>query len=170
MAPIERSASIMGCFAIEGTVTSWGSGVIHPGGTLYEWVELVRADGQRCIAGHVFVGHAVESAFFEEAPATFCFDQMSLFLPPRTTKQLFGVRRQEGLCAFDAVSLRPTYAFATIKLGAVLLIFGVGLIPLIAGISQVFREGGISQERRRMFYGDDPIVAEAIRRQEPIRI
>jgi hypothetical protein len=61
-------------------------------------------------------------------------------------------------------------AFAAIKLGAVLLIFGVGLIPLIAGISQVFREGGISQERRRMFYGDDPIVADAIRRQQPIRI
>lgn len=162
----------MSLFKLVGTVTATGGGTIHPGGVLYDFIEITDDDGKLFNVKHAFVGGQAARGLGTGLRGEYLFDRVFVYglVPGCICKQLYATKLDDGPAVYDTLSLRAVAVWRHIKLGLILLLFVFGLIFLaIAGL-QILKALATLGRRRGLFYGGTPAKACEVRSREAVQM
>jgi hypothetical protein len=155
---------------ISGSVTALGQHSVLNDGAIYAYVEITEDSGRRLMIGKVAVRNDVGCLLTIGATGQFFIDQIFV-ITGGLRFQLWGAKLNNGLASFDRKDMRTLAAGTHLIFGLLLLPFmGLGLPLLATGIVQLIKASVSSTGRSRIFYGNDPVAAAAVRRQETVRI
>jgi hypothetical protein len=156
----------MTLFQIHGTITAIGQSVFDNVVTLYAYLEITDDSGRLISIENVAVCSDVGARLRMGVSGEFFVDRISRQSGIRC--QLWGIKA-DGVAVLDSRDLRKRIATLQLLWGIVLTPFGgVGLILLVPALFRLAASS--SQDRSRMFYGSDPVEAERLQRQQPVRI
>jgi hypothetical protein len=159
----------VGIYSITGTIRSIGQCEFTNWWTKYAFIEIVEPSRRRVLLQNVSVGNQVAPAIAAGVEGEFFIDRMFVLLSPKA-KQLWGVKTNDGMVAYDR-GIRMPITWFHLVLGLVLTpLFGLGLPILLLGLVQLLKLIGMVGARQQMFYGDDRSEAHRLRRQEAVRL
>lgn len=158
----------MGVFTLTGTIVSIGQSMFDLRGTGYAFIEIVEPSGRRVMVQKVAVGNQVLSAVNLGCKGEFFFDKV--FVSFGCVSQLWGVKTQDGLVAFEDSNIRRYPVVMNLCFGFIGSLLVVGIPFLVLGLLQwiglILRAG----QRKRLFYGNDYREANRLRQQQAVRI
>lgn len=159
----------MSLLTIEGTVTALGNSTFDNNCTHYSFIEIAEKSGRTVRVENAAVRHKVQSAVSLGVAGTFYFDRVLSPFGGRL-RQLYAVRTHSGFSAYDGVSLRVATIALGLQYGILTFWTVIGLVPLAISLCQILKAALTMGARHREFYGDDPMIAGALKRQEAVRL
>ena len=159
----------MSLFSVRGTVSGVGASTFNIFGGRFAFVEFQEESGRLVRVENVSAFADVQPAIEVGAEGEFFFDRI-LFSSINPTRQLYAARAG-GRSIYCDKSLRDNSIGCGIVFGLpLLLVFGLGLIPISIAVCQVVKSLMMFGKRHKAFYGNDPALASQLKRQEAVRM
>ncbi len=163
------ASKTMGLFSISGTVTAIGQSVFNYDIALYAYIQITESSGRRVSVEKVAVCTVADSELQLGVVGEFFFDKMTFF-DTRFRCQLWGVKT-DAVAVFDRRDLRKRLIGLSLVGGIVLLpVLGVGLLWLLPDFANLFAVLSGDVDRKKLFYGLNPVEVQRLKQQLPVRI